>query len=176
MNRPSRDEILRLLDLHPLPDEGGWYRQTYRADTEFGEGRAASTAIYYFLDSDPDCFSAIHRLPSDEVWHFYLGDPVRLVVLDPRPEDTASDEGKTSPKIGGEIILGSDLAEGQYLQYVVPAGVWFGAYLISGGEYALMGTTVAPGFEFSDYEEGSRELLLREYPSSAKEILRLTRV
>jgi len=163
IDKPSRDEIIGLLGLSPLPDEGGRYRQTYRSEAEYADGRAVSTAIYYFLDSDPDCFSAIHRLPSDEIWHFYLGDPVRLVLLDP--------SGSTK-----ELILGNDLTAEERVQYVVPAGVWFGAHLRPGGEYALMGTTVAPGFEFSDYEGGSRADLVRKFPQAADDIVRLTRV
>ena len=176
MKRPSRDEIIRLLDLSPLPDEGGWYRQTYRAETDYSQGRAVSTAIYYFLDADPDCFSAIHRLPSDEIWHFYTGDPVRLVILGTPFQGDAAGESGAPSFAAKDIILGTDLAAGERVQYVVPGGAWFGAYLLPGGEYALMGTTVAPGFEFSDYEEGSREKLLREFPGSADEIVRLTRV
>ncbi|MFP4564088.1 MAG: cupin domain-containing protein [Spirochaetia bacterium] len=163
IDKPSRDEIIGLLGLSPLPDEGGWYRQTYRSEAEYADGRAASTAIYYFLDSDPDCFSAIHRLPSDEIWHYYVGDPVRLVILEPH--------GSTK-----EITLGNDLTAEERVQYVVPAGVWFGAHLLPGGKYALMGTTMAPGFEFSDYEEGSRADLVCKFPQAADDIVRLTRV
>lgn len=170
MTRPSAEQIIRQLGLEPLKGEGGRFRQTYRAGTvvpadslppNFTNNRPVSTAIYYFLDSDPDCFSAMHRLPSDELWHFYLGDPVKLVVL--------------GPADGKEVVLGHNISAGEHVQFVVPAETWFGAYLLPKGEYALMGTTVAPGFDFADYEEGSRTELISRFPGFKREILRLTR-
>ena len=156
MNRPSPADLIRLLGLKPLDGEGGYYRETYRAA---GPDRAASTAIYYMLT--PDTFSALHRLPQDELFHFYLGDPVEQLLL--RPDGT-----------GAVRTLGSDLLTGMLPQALVPGGWWQGARLRPDGGVALLGTTVAPGFEFTDYEPGRRERLVREYPAYAERIGLLT--
>ncbi|MBW3660859.1 MAG: cupin domain-containing protein [Gemmatimonadetes bacterium] len=170
-SRPTADELIRRLGLEPLPGEGGHYRESYRADETFaaaalpgryGGDRAFGTAIYYLLTSAADSFSAIHRLPTDELYHFYLGDPVELVLL----RDDAS----------GEVVtLGPDVLGGQRVQQVVPRGVWQGSSLAAGGEWALLGTTMAPGFEFSDYEPGEREALTAGWPDQAGRIRALTR-
>ena len=161
-------DLIRLLGLKPLPREGGYYRETYRSADQLAAGglppryrrpRAASTAIYYLLT--PDTFSALHRLPGDEVYHFYLGSPVRLLLL--------------SPDARGQVVtLGTDLAAGQCPQAVVPHGVWQGSELVPGGEFALLGTTMAPSFEFEDYEAGDRAALIAQYPEFAEFIIRLT--
>lgn len=154
-------EIIRLLDLKPHP-EGGYYRETYRGPSPIPgltPPRVFSTAIYYLLI--PGSVSKLHRLQSDELFHFYLGDPVTWVLLTPT--------GKVE-----KMLLGPNLAKGQQLQMLVPAGTWFGGYLAEGGQYALMGTTVAPGFEFDDFELGGREEILKAFPQEEKEILRLT--
>jgi predicted cupin superfamily sugar epimerase len=161
-------ELIALLELKPLPVEGGYFRETYRsADVlpagllpRYAADRSAGTAIYYLLT--PETFSALHRLPADEVYHFYLGDPVRLVQLFP-------DGG------GTEVVLGPDVRAGQRPQAAVPRGSWQGSFLEPGGAYALMGTTMAPGFDFRDYESGGREELLRNYPGHAGLVRRLTR-
>lgn len=157
------EELIRFLNLQPLPQEGGWYRETYRSAQPFSTaGRSAGTAIYYLLT--PDTFSALHRLPTDEVFHFYLGDPVDMLQLGPAPED------------GGRIItLGPDLFAGQQVQTVVPAGVWQGSILRAGGAFALMGTTMAPGFDFADYEAADRDALMKQFPDFAEWICRLCR-
>lgn len=154
----TAQEIIDLLGLQPLPREGGFYRETYRAALNLPGGKSASTAIYYLLT--PDTCSALHRLPADEVYHFYLGDAVELLLLDAR---------------GGEVlVLGPGLTSGQRPQAVVPAGTWQGSSLAPGGAVALMGTTVAPGFDFSDYEAADRDALTQAYPSFAALIARLT--
>jgi predicted cupin superfamily sugar epimerase len=122
--------------------------------------RAAGTAIYYLLT--PETFSALHRLRGDEVFHFYLGDPVDMLQLSP--------DG-----LGKWVTLGSDLESGQQPQVVVPAGVWQGSKLRPGGQYALLGTTMAPGFDVADFELGRREELLAAYPDFAEAIQGLTR-
>lgn len=155
----TADELIQLLGLKPHP-EGGFYRETYRSPGSLpvsGSKRSYSTAIYYLLV--PGAVSKFHRLASDEVFHFYLGDPVTWVLL--------AEEDK-------RVILGPDVPQGQQLQMVVPAGTWFGGYLNEGGRFALMGTTVAPGFEFEDFVLGKREGLLSAYPGARKEIIRLT--
>lgn len=156
----NADEIIRQLDLKPHP-EGGFYRETYRSSTAIpGElSRAHSTAIYYLLV--PNAVSRMHRLKSDEIFHFYAGDPVTWVFLVP---------GQAVRK----TILGGSLVDGHQVQMVVPAGTWFGGFLSEGGRFALMGTTVAPGFEFEDFEIGGREELLKAFPKAEKEVMRLS--
>jgi len=153
--------LIRMLDLKPLPGEGGYYAETYRAEGGFsaetlspryGSPRAAATAIFYLLAAGNH--SALHRLKSDEVYHFYLGDPVEMLNL--RPDGT-----------GEVVILGQDLAAGHRLQHAVPRGVWQGSHLVPGGNFALMGTTVAPGFEFDDFELGDARALAADYPAYA---------
>ena len=164
-------QLIELLELEPLPVEGGLFRQTYcSAETipqaalpaRYRGGKPFATAIYYLLTSDPDSFSALHRLPTDEVYHFYLGDPVELLLLFP---DGA----------GRRIVLGQDLLHGQQVQFVVPRGVWQGSRLVPGGRFALLGTTMAPGFEVTDFEGGQREELLARYSNQAELIRALTR-
>lgn len=150
-------ELIRILDLAPLDPEGGFFRETYRAA---GPGRAACTAIYYLLT--PETCSRLHRLPQDEIFHFYLGDPVEQLLL--RPDGT------------GEVrILGHEVAAGMLSQAVVPGGCWQGARLRAGGECALLGTTVAPGFEPDDFEAGERKPLVEAYPAFGGMIKNLTR-
>lgn len=163
---PSAEDLIRLLGLQPHPKEGGFFRETYRAQeslaglpSRYGGPRSASTAIYYLLT--PTTFSALHRLQSDEVFHFYLGDPVRMLQLEP------DGSGRT-------IVLGGDLFAGQQPQLVVPRGVWQGSCLEPGGRFALLGCTVAPGFDYADYESGDRQALLAQYPAFAEMIRRLT--
>ncbi len=157
----TAQEVIDLLGLEPLPGEGGYYRETYRAARRVpgpGGEKSAGTAIYYLLT--PDTCSALHRLPTDEVYHFYLGGPVELLLLGP-------DGGRV-------VVLGTDLRAGQRPQAVVPAGVWQGSCVAGGAPFALLGTTMAPGFDFRDYEPGQRDQLVRAYPSFAERIRRLT--
>jgi predicted cupin superfamily sugar epimerase len=154
------DEIIAALDLKPLPREGGFYRETFRSADRIGAGnRNLCTAIYYLLT--PDTCSALHRLPSVEIFHFYLGDPVEMLQL--RLDGT-----------GRAITLGPDVLHGQSPQVLVSAGVWQGSRLVPGGEFALMGTTMAPGFDFADYEAADRTALMRRYPEYAELIARLS--
>lgn len=154
-------EALRaLLGLMPHPVEGGYFVETYRSADRLPAGRPVSTAIYYLLT--PDTFSAIHRLASDEVFHFYLGDPVEMLLLWPDGSHRIE-------------VIGTALASGERPQLVVPRGVWQGARLRAGGRFALLGTTVAPGFDYADYETGSRPTLVRTHPAAAQLITALTR-
>ena len=123
-------------------------------------GRSISTAIYYLLT--PRTVSALHRLPGDEVFHFYAGDPVRMLQL--WPDGTSR-----------TLVLGTDLAAGQVPQLVVPGGVWQGSVLVEGGAWALLGATMALGFDYADYASGDRAELTARYPGEAKMIERLTR-
>jgi predicted cupin superfamily sugar epimerase len=165
----TAEQLIALLGLEPLPREGGWFRETYRSDLELPAGalaprypaaRAAGTAIYYLLT--PDSFSALHRLRGDEVFHFYLGDPVEMLQLD--PQDGA----------GRVIVLGNDLLAGQQPQVVVPRGVWQGSRLRPGGTFALLGTTLAPGFDFADYQDADPDALAAAFPAFAEAIRRLS--
>lgn len=166
---PSVHDLITALDLQPLPLEGGYYRETYRSPDRLPAGawpglynpdKAVSTAIYYLLT--PDTFSALHRLPSDEIFHFYLGSPVQMLQLWPDGQSRI-------------VTLGSDIMAGQSPQLIVPRGVWQGSFLMPGGAYALLGTTMAPGFDFADYEAGPSEPLVQAYPSHADLIRRLCR-
>jgi hypothetical protein len=156
-------EIKALLNLAPHPVEGGFFRRTYTSagTVELPRGlRAQGTAIYYLLEAGT--FSEMHVLESDEIFHFYLGDPVEMLQLYPD---------------GGSAIvtLGPDLAAGQHMQVVVPAGVWQGTRLLGDGKVALLGCTVTPGFDFADYRnEGYAELAAR-WPVQAERIRALTR-
>jgi predicted cupin superfamily sugar epimerase len=156
------------LRLEPHP-EGGYFRQTYRSDLtiarnalpeRFTGDRVASTAIYFLLEGDN--FSAFHRIRSDEVWHFYAGSELIVHVLD--------GEGTYS-----SISLGSDPDAGNVFQAVVRAGSWFASHVADWKSFAVVGCTVAPGFDFADFELGKRSELLREYPQHKELIERLTR-
>jgi predicted cupin superfamily sugar epimerase len=162
----TAEKIIEMLKLQPHPKEGGFFRETYRSTdilsdlpARYRGQRSASTAIYYLLT--PTSFSAVHRVTSDEGFHFYLGSPVQMLQLFPDMQG----------KIG---TLGSDLRAGQSPQVIVPAGVWQGSKLAPGGDFALLGNTVAPGFEYADYESGEREKLIQQYPEFAKMIRELT--
>ena len=160
----TAEQIIEFFKMKPLPKEGGFYVETYRSQDEFSRpGHAGpknlATAILYLLT--PDTFSRLHRLKSDEVFHFYLGDPVTMLLLGP---DGSSEI----------ITLGQDILNGQRIQLTVPKNAWQGAFLKKGGRFALMGTTVAPGFEFDDFEPSNREELLSQYPRHKKLVLKLT--
>jgi predicted cupin superfamily sugar epimerase len=163
---PTAEELIAFLHLQPHPREGGYFRETYRsADLlptpapHYRGPRCAGTAIYYLLT--PTTCSALHRLGSDEIFHFYLGSPVRMLQLFP--------DGR-----GKEVVLGPDVLGGQSVQVVVPRGVWQGSVLEPGGDFALLGCTVAPGFEYADYESANRAELIQRYPAFADFIERLT--
>lgn len=152
------------LNAHP---EGGFFRETYRSSDiisseglpeRFSGERSCSTAIYFLvLNGNP---SRLHRLKGDEVWHFYDGDPLDLVVLYP--------DGRRE-----DIRLGRDLDAGQVLQAVIPAGCWFGGNVHADGEYTLAGCTVAPGFDFEDFEMGRESDLLVRFPQHSSLVHRL---
>lgn len=152
------EEIINKLELVPLSIEGGMYRSTYVSKSRNGE-KPAGTAIYYLLTENS--FSHMHRLPTDEVYHFYFGDPVELLEL--------------LPEGGSRVtILGNDILNGQKPQYAVMADGWQGSHLVQGGKFALLGTTMAPGYVPADYEHGDRESLCREYPEAEDLIRKLT--
>ncbi len=164
----SAEAIIERLQLVPHPCEGGYFRQTYRSQlmipaealpSDYARERCVSTAIYYLLTLGT--FSEMHRLPTDEVFHFYLGDPVEMLQL--------HRDG------WAEVIrIGTDLAAGELPQVLAPGDVWQGTRLVPGGRFALLGTTVAPGFEYADYTSGRRDDLVAAYPRFADLIAALT--
>jgi predicted cupin superfamily sugar epimerase len=162
-------DIIELLQLEPLPVEGGFYCETYRADESldptalpdrYAGERVLGSAIYYLLHGSH--FSALHRLLTDEIYHFYLGDPVELVLLYPDRTDEVR-------------RLGNNLAAGERPQIRVPRGVWQGSRLAMPGHFALLGTTMAPGYDPADFELGDRRRLLSSHPQRSDEIYALTR-
>ena len=159
---PVAARLVAQLQLSPHP-EGGFYRETFRAplvlDALPRGARAAHTAIYFLLAAGT--FSALHRVSSDEVWHHYDGDPVELHLLDAAGKHRIE-------------VLGRDLDRGERPQHVVPAGVWQAA-VPRGSRYALCGCTVAPGFEFADFEMPPHAALLQQYPQHGELLSRLTR-
>jgi uncharacterized protein len=167
---PDSDALcwIEKLKLEPHP-EGGYFRQTYRSDcmiarealpTGFAGARAASTAIYFLLEGE--VFSAFHRLRSDEIWHFYAGAPVVVEVIAPDAKHSS-------------LLLGNSLDAGQLPQAVVRAGCWFASHVVDWKSFAVVGCTVAPGFDFEDFELAKRADLVKKYPQYEELIQRLTR-
>lgn len=155
----TAQDVMGLLNLEPLDMEGGYFRQNYRSTKKTEQGKPAATAIYFLLT--PDSFSRLHKLPTDEVYHFYLGDPVELLLL--------------SPNQGGQkIILGNRIEQGMKVQAVAPACVWQGSRLLEGGSWALLGTTMSPGFTDEDFIPAQPEELKQAFPKFAEEIDCLT--
>jgi predicted cupin superfamily sugar epimerase len=167
----THDDVIGMLHLEPLPGEGGYFRQTWVSPERLDPGgagvgdrtgKAVGTAIYYLVTDAADGFSALHRLPTDEVYHFYLGDPVEQLLL--------YGDGRSDV-----VVLGPDLAAGQRVQHVAPRDTWQGTRLRAGGRWALMGTTMAPGFDHATCQFGTREALCRQYADRAELITALTR-
>ena len=157
----TAQEIKRLLGLEPLSREGGWYKKSYRSDEFLPDGalpgragpHVAGGAILFLLEAHT--YSRMHRLQTDEVYHFYLGTPVELLIL--RPDGT-----------GERVVLGQDIQNGQRVQAVVPRGCWQGSRVLPGAAadaYALIGTTLAPDYEEADYEDGEMDALIAAYPA-----------
>jgi uncharacterized protein len=159
----TADQIKKLLNLDPHPIEGGSFRRTYTstANVDLPRGaRPQGTAIYYLLERGQ--FSELHVLDSDEIFHFYLGDPVEMLQL--FPDGTSA-----------VVVLGPDLEAGQHVQVLVPAAVWQGTRLIGDGNLALLGCTVVPGFNFADYHNESCAVLAAKWPAQTDRIQALTR-
>ncbi|MCU0447670.1 MAG: cupin domain-containing protein [Microscillaceae bacterium] len=152
------------LKLHQHP-EGGYFRETYRASEELAldsskQKRSYATAIYFLLTGEN--FSAFHRIQSDEMWHFYTGSAVEIYYID-------------SQKQLQVCRLGQNFAEGECFQALVPAGCWFASRVLDPQAYALVGCTVAPGFDFADFELANRAQLIELYPEHAAIITQFTR-
>lgn len=164
----TAEEIIKKLNLIPHPKEGGYFSETYRSKenilqsdlpSRYSGSRSFGTCIYYLLT--PQTISALHRLKSDEIFHFYLGDPVEMIQLFP--------DGSSK-----KIVIGNDLEKGELPQVLAPRNVWQGSRLKDGGKFALLGCTVAPGFDYTDYDHGSRTELIRQFPDCKEEIIGLT--
>lgn len=166
----SAQEVIKKLALAPLPFEGGYFRRTYENGSaelaaqavgiEAAGKRKLCTAIYYLVT--PESFSALHRVKSDELFHFYLGDSVEMIQLDAN--------GKLT-----KHAMGTKLLEGEVPQLLVPRNVWQGLRLRKGGSWALLGTTVSPGFEYEDFELADRKALSEQFPAWRSEIEAYTR-
>jgi predicted cupin superfamily sugar epimerase len=166
--RPTAEQLVARFGLERLPVEGVLFRQTWRSadvirlERFADEAKPAGTLLVGLLTDDRDSMSPMHRLRTDEVWHHYLGDAIELWMLHP----------------GGEVeraVLGSDVLGGQDVQVVVPAGSWMGARLVAGGEWALFGNTMAPGFTAADFEGGDPGELAASWPSAAAVVHELHR-
>lgn len=163
-----KEQLIEKLDLQKHP-EGGYFKETYRSEislpgsslpSEFDSARSASTCIYFMLTSDE--FSAFHKVNQDEAWHFYMGERIVLHMISP--------EGEYS-----KVNIGSDFSLGETPQFVVPAQHWFAAEVNNENSFALVGCTVAPGFDFKDFELGEREQLQNKFPKHSELIKKLTR-
>lgn len=160
--------FIRQLGLQPHP-EGGFYSETYRSEgmipsaclpTNFNGDRHYATSIYFLLEQGN--FSAFHRIASDETWHFYDGGPALVHVLDGSGQYRC-------------LRLGRQLHEGELFQFTVPAGCWFASECASGSDFSLVGCTVAPGFDFADFEMAERHSLKLAYPEFSELVERLCR-
>jgi uncharacterized protein len=161
----TADEVNRVLGLVKHPREGGWYVRTWESDEfveleRYGAPRRTSTAIYYLLE--PDTFSEMHVLESDEIFHHYLGGAVEMLQL--------FADGSSA-----RVVIGKDLEAGERPQQVVRRGVWQGSRLVKAEGWALLGCTVSPGFEFVDYRDAGAEELVARWPGEVEMIRALTR-
>lgn len=161
-------QLVDKYSLQPHP-EGGWYKQTYKSSESvaaaalperFGGNRPFSTAIYFLLEQGN--FSAFHRIKSDECWHFYAGDTLQVYVI----------QQDGTLKI---ISLGQAIENNELFQYVVPANCWFASRPAPGSAFSFVGCTVAPGFDFADFELANADVLSKEYPQHAAIIRELCR-
>ena len=157
---PTVAALIEAYGFEPLPVEGTLFASTYRSSESLPGGAPLGTAMIGLYAHDPLSRSLFHRLQSDEVWHFYGGDPIRLVLLYP--------QGKVR-----EIWLGADFHAGQRVQAVVPAGVWQAGELAPNGTYGLFGCTMAPGFIGTGFEGGRRSALLASHPGARGDIEQL---
>ena len=153
-------EVKALIEHHklePMPVEETLFMSTYRSDQEFGDGKPCGTAMIALYCDEPRSVSLFHKLPVDEVWHFYGGDPLRLVLL--YPDGSSKD-----------VIMGSDPLKGHLVQFVVPGGVWQAGHMVPGGRYSLFGCTMTPGFTSDMFEGGISEELIEVYPDRVEDI------
>ena len=154
---PEVKALIEHYNFKTLPVEGTFYTETYTSDRELDSGRPLTNAMIGMYCDEPRSVSLFHKLPADEIWHFYAGDPLRLVLL--YPEGSSMD-----------VILGNEPLKGQSVQFVVPAGVWQAGHMLPGGRYSLFGCTMAPGFTGDTFEGGIRGQLIKDYPDRADDI------
>ena len=163
-------KIIKELKLEPLPIEGGYFRQTYICEeilkTEqlpirYKQDHSFGTVIYYMLEKNRFPVSMLHKLKTDEIYHFYLGDPATILLLFPE-------------KSSQHITIGSDILSGQQVQVLVPKDTWQAVILEPGSRFALMGTSMAPGYKDEDIKFALREELLLQYPSEREDIIKTT--
>lgn len=155
--RPEVKALIEHYNLEPLPVEQTLFVRTYRSNQEFSVGKPCGTAIIALYCDEPRSVSLFHKLPVDEVWHFYGGDPLRLVLL--YPDGSSKD-----------VIMGSNPLMGHHVQFVVPAGVWQAGHMLAGGSYSLYGCTMAPGFTDDMFEGGTLDQLADIYPDRINDI------
>jgi uncharacterized protein len=155
------EDLVAHYGLEPIPREGGRFRQTWAGPPRL-DGRPQGTAIVALLTDEPGDYSALHRLPADEIWHFYMGDPLELLLLS--PDGTSRTE-----------VLGPDVLHGQHPQFTVPARTWMGGRVLAGGAWTFFGCTMTPGFTYEDYEQGNAAELTARYPDEATRITGLCR-
>jgi uncharacterized protein len=161
-------QIVNQLEMLPHP-EGGYYKEEYRSKDiipnaalpQFSGDRNFCTSIYFLLTSEN--FSGFHRIKQDEIWHFYSGSPLAVHVID--------EEG-----IYTKHIIGMDILDGKYPQLTVPANCWFASSVVNENDYSFVGCTVAPGFDFDDFELAKKEELSAIYPQHKSIIEKLTRI
>ncbi len=163
----QKEKIIKELDLKPHP-EGGFFKETYRSKgiinkdslhEAYNSERNYSTCIYFLLTSDT--FSAFHKIKQDEIWHFYDGSPIHLHII--------SETGEYS-----KHVIGRDFSKGEVPQLVVPGNCWFAAKVINENDYSLVGCTVAPGFDFSDFVLPTKAELITQFPQYTSIISELT--
>jgi len=157
---PDVGDLIDRLGMTPLPVEGTFIVSTYRSEENTASGGPIGTAMIGLYSDDPPSRSLFHRLDFDEVWHFYCGDPLRLVLL--HPDGSSND-----------VVMGSDVRGGHVVQFVIPAGVWQAGELVAGGRWSLFGCTMAPGFTGTCFEGGTISGLLATHPDREPDIRRL---
>jgi predicted cupin superfamily sugar epimerase len=157
---PSVTALIKHYSFVPLEVEGTLFTSTYRSTADVADGGPIGTAMIGIYAHDPLSRSLFHRLPADEIWHFYGGDPFRLILL--------SADGSSK-----DVWLGHDIASRHVVQYVVPAGTWQAGELSRDGVYGLFGCTMAPGFTGTGFEGGAKSVLLNSHPDRHEEIERL---
>lgn len=156
---PEVQALISHFRLVRLPAEGTLFTSTYRSTHEFENGAPVGTGMIGLYCAEPLSQSLFHKLPADEIWHFYAGDPLRLVLL--YPDGSSRD-----------VIMGGHPLQGELIQFVIPAGVWQAGHVRDGGRYSLFGCTMAPGFTDDMYHGGTREALMQLYPDRADDIRR----
>ena len=157
----SANEVIEHFKMTILPIEGTYFSKTYESESTNANKGPDGTAILGLYSDSPRSCSLFHKLTSDEIWHFYAGDPIRLILLYPNKET----------KI---VVLGSDFKKGELIQFVVPKGVWQAGEIVPGGDWGLFGCTMAPGFNANSFEGGHYKDLIDIYPNVKDYLERLS--